>query len=126
MKKRAIVLALLVLLALAGMIGWQVGACYLANSEFQSDMRDLAVQNSFRSGMAPPPTEESLRESVLKSAKDHGIELDPQQVTVECSLTPDELTVSLTADYEVQLNLLGYSLPLHFTPSSYHSAKVVK
>lgn len=125
MRKNAIILGLVVLVSLAGVIGWQVGACCLANSELQSDMRDLAVQNPFRVGLAPAPTEESLRASVIASAKEHGIELDPQQVTVECTLDPDTLSISLRADYDAQVNLLVSSFALHFTPSSSHNSKVL-
>jgi hypothetical protein len=124
MRNRAIILGL-VLLALAGIIGWQVGACYVANSELQSDMQDLAVQSSFRIGLAPAPTEEGLRDSVMAKAKDHGIRLEPQQLTVQCTLTPDVLSISLAADYEVRVNLLVYSFTIHFTPSGFHSAKVI-
>lgn len=115
----------LVLLASAGVIGWQVGACYVANSELQSDMQDLAVQNPFRIGLAPAPTEEGLRASVVAKAKDHGIQLQPQQVAVQYTFTPDVLSVSLAADYEARVNLLVYSFALHFTPSGSHSAKVI-
>ena len=115
----------LVLLALAGVIGWQVGACYVANSELQSDMQDLAVQNPFRIGLAPAPTEEGLRASVVAKAKDHGIQLQPQQVAAQCTFTPDVLSISLAADYEARVNLLVSSFTLHFTPSGSHSAKVI-
>jgi hypothetical protein len=124
-RKSAIILGFVAFVSLAGIIGWQVATCYLANSELQSDMRDLAAQNSFRAGLAPAPTEESLRASVIASAKDHGIELDSQQVTVECTFDPDALSISLTADYDAHVNLLVSSFTLHFTPSSSHSAKVV-
>jgi hypothetical protein len=115
----------LLLLALAGVIACQVGACYVANSELQNDMQDLAVQNPFRIGLAPPPTEEGLRDSVIARAKDHGIQLQPQQVAVQRTLTPDALSVSLAADYEARVNLFVYSFTLHFTPSGSHSAKVI-
>lgn len=123
MRNRAIVG--LVLLALAGVIGWQVAACYLAKSELQSDMRDLAVQNPFRIGLAPAPTEQGLLNSVIARAKEHGIQLQPQEVTVQCTFTPDILSVSLAAHYETRVNLLVYSFTLHFTPSASHSAKVI-
>jgi len=125
MSKRAIILGLVVLVSLAGIIGWQVGACFLANSELQSDMRDLAVQNPFRVGLAPAPTEESLRASVIARAKDDGIEIDPRQVTVRCSSDPDALSISLAADYDARVNLVVSSFTIHFTPSSSYSAKVV-
>jgi hypothetical protein len=125
MRNRALIVGLLLLVSLAGIIGWQAAACYLANYELQSDMRDLAVQNPFRIGLASAPTEEGLREAVMASAKDHGILLDPRQVTVQCASTTDALSISLAADYEARVNLLVYSLPLHFTPSSSYSGKVV-
>lgn len=124
MSNRAIVLGL-ALLALAGISGWQVAACYLANSELRSDMQDLAVQNPFRIGLAPAPTEEGLRDSVIARAKDHGIQLRPQQVSVQCTLTPDVLSISLAADYETRVNLLVYSFTLHFSPSGSHRGKVI-
>ena len=112
-------------LALAGIIAWQVGACYVANSELRSDLQDLAVQNPFRIGLAPPPTEEGLRDSVIARAKDHGIQLQPQQVVVQYTFTPDVLSVSLAADYESRVNLLVCSYTLHFTPSGSHTGKVI-
>jgi hypothetical protein len=124
MRNRLIILGL-VLLALAGIIGWQFGACYVANSELQSDMQDLAVQSPYRIGLAPAPTEEGLRASVIAKAKDHGIQLEPQQVTVQLTLTPDVLSISLAADYEARVNLFVYTFALQFTPSGFHGAKVI-
>jgi hypothetical protein len=123
--KKCIVILGLVLLALAGVIGWQVAACYVANSELRSDMQDLAVQGPFRIGLAPAPTEEGLRDSVISKAKDHGIQLQPQQVAVQYTFTPDVLSISLAADYEAHVNLLVYSFTLHFSPSGSHSGKVI-
>jgi hypothetical protein len=114
-----------VLLLLAGIIGWQFAACYVANTELQSDLKDLAVQNSYRIGLTSPPTEEGLREAVITRAKDHGIRLEPRQVTVQLTITPEALSISLAADYEAHVNLLVYSFPLHFNPSSSYSAKVI-
>jgi hypothetical protein len=124
MKKGIVILGLF-LVSLAAIIGWQVGACYVANSELQSDMQDLAVQNPFRIGLAPAATEDELRDSVIAKAKDHGIQLQPQQVAVQYTFTPDVLSVSLAADYEARVNLLVYSFTLHFTPSGAHSGKVI-
>jgi hypothetical protein len=123
--RNLVILLGFVLLLLAGIIGWRFAACYLANAELQSDLKDLAVQNPFRIGLIPAPTEEGLREAVIARAKDHGIQLEPQQVTVRLTLTPDALSISLAADYEARVNLLVYSFPLHFNPSSSYSAKVI-
>jgi hypothetical protein len=124
MRKGAGILGLVVL-SLAGYIGAQFAACYVANSELQMAMKDLAVQSPFRIGLAPADTEEELRDSVMATAKDHGIPLEPRQLTVQRTLTPDMLSVSIAADYERRVNLLHYSYTLHFTPSSSHSGKVI-
>jgi len=115
----------LVFLALVAVIGGRVAACYWVNTEFQSDMNAIAVQNRFRMGMDPPPTEKELLDSVTASAKVHGINLEPRQVTVECTLQSHVLTVSLAADYEARVNALVYTFHFHFRPSSYHSELVV-
>jgi len=125
MRKQAITLGVLVVLAVASVIGWQVAACYVANSELQGDMTDLAAQNAYRIGLAPLPSEEELRDSVVAKAKDHGIDLDPRQVTVQRTIDDNVLAVSLAADYDARVNLLVYSFALHFTPTSSHSAAVM-
>jgi hypothetical protein len=126
MRKAAVILGLAVLF-LAAFAVWQITACYVANSELQSDMRDLAVQNGARIGLASFSTEEELRSAVVASAKEHGIQLAPEQVTVQRTLTPGMLEISLSANYEARVTLLGFSFTIHFTPSrSYRGEIVVK
>jgi hypothetical protein len=124
MKKAGIIFGLAVAL-LAGIVAWQIATCYVANSELQSDMKDLAVQNGARIGLNPANTEAELRDIIIAQAKEHGILLEPQQVTVQRTYTPDVLSVSLATDYEARVNLLAYSFTFHFTPSSSYSAKVI-
>lgn len=121
MKNRATIVV--VVLLVSGIVGWQVTACYVANSELQSEMQDLAVQNPARIGLAPLASEQQLRDSVIAKAKSHGIELDPQQVAVHLTNTPEMYSISLEAEYEARVNLLVYSFGLHFTPHSSYSAK---
>jgi hypothetical protein len=126
MRKAAVILGLAVLL-LAAFAAWQITACYVANSELRSDMKDLAVQNGARIGLVSFNTEEELRNAVVARAKEHGIQLAPEQVTVQRTLTPGMLEISLAADYEARVNLLGLSFAIHFTPSSsYRGGIVVK
>jgi hypothetical protein len=124
MKKAAVILGITVVL-LGGDIAWQVGACYMANIELQSDLKDLAVQNPGRIGLRPFDTEEELREKVIAKAKGHGIELAPEQVRVKRNLTPEWLDVSLATDYEARVKLLVVSVPIHFSAASSHSGKIV-
>lgn len=122
MKRIALISVVILLLAFPG---WQIAACYVANSELQSDLKDLAVQNGARIGWLSVATEDELRSDVVARAKNDGISLEPQQITVRRTMTPDELSVDLAVDYETRANLLVYSFPIHFTPSSSYSAKVV-
>jgi hypothetical protein len=124
MRKAAVFLGLAGLL-LAAHAAWQITACYVANSELQSDMKDLAVQNGARIGRANFGTEEELRNAIVVSAKEHGIQLAPDKVTVRHTLAPGLLEVSLAADYEARVTLLGLSFAIHFTPSSTHRGEIV-
>jgi hypothetical protein len=122
MKKIALISAVILLLAFPG---WQIAACYVANSELQSDLKDLAVQNGARIGWLSVATEDELRSDVVARAKNDGISLEPQQIMVRLTMTPDVLSIDLAADYEARANLLVYSFPIHFAPSSSYSAKVI-
>ena len=107
----------LAVLALALIAGWQVVACELANSELKEDLRDIAAQNSVRIGLAPPSTDEDLRSVVISRAKEHGIRLEPKEITVQRTGTVEAPGVNLAVDYRVPVSLPGYSFTLHFTPA---------
>jgi hypothetical protein len=124
MRKTVVALGLVIVL-LVGVVALQVAAAYLANSELQSDMTDLAAQNSARIGLSPIATEEDLRDAVISKAKEHGIQLMPQQVKVQRTLTPATLGISLSADYAARVNLLGLSFTIRFAPSSVHYAEII-
>jgi hypothetical protein len=124
MRKAAVTLGWAVHV-LAAFAAWQITACYVANSQLQSDMKDLAVQNRARIGLAEFSTEGELRNGVVARAKEHGIQLAPEQVTVQRTLTPRMSEISLAADYEARVNLLGFSFTIHFTPSNSYSGEIV-
>ncbi|MFZ0739485.1 MAG: hypothetical protein WA002_05180 [Candidatus Acidiferrales bacterium] len=116
-EKKAIILGTVVL-SIAAIIGWQIGSSYIANSELQYDMNYLAAQSRARVGLEPLRTEEELRNDVIDKANEHGIHLDPQQVSVQREIKPLEWTIFVAADYEARVNLLVFSFTLHFNPSS--------
>lgn len=124
MRKAAGILGLAALL-LAASAAWQITACYVDNSELQSDMKDLAVQNGARIGLSSFSTEEDLRNAVIAKAKEDGVPLAPGEVTVHRSLTPEMLEISLAADYRARVQLPGFSFPVHFTPSASHRGEIV-
>jgi len=124
MRKAAIILGSVVLLV-AAFAAWQITACYVANSELHSDMKDLAVQNGARIGLHPFSTEEELRDAVIARAKEHGIQLAPEQVTAHRELTAKMLEIRLAADYDARVNLGGFTYTIHFTPSSTHRGEIL-
>ncbi len=110
---------------LVGFAAWQVTTAYLANSELQSDMNDLAAQNGARIGLSAIATEGELRETIVSKAREHGIQLLPEQVMVNRSLTTGMLGITLAVDYAAPINLLGLSFNIHFAPSSVHYSEIV-
>ncbi len=92
----------------------QVTPPELANYSFQDDLREVAMA----AGANPNKTDEDLRNAVIRKAKEHNIELEPRQVTVQRITSPGMSAAYLAVDYSVPVNLPGYSFDLHFTPSS--------
>ena len=117
MGKVKLVLGLAVL-ALAVLVGWQIASCALTNLEFHEELRDIAAQGGARIGLGSFPTDEDLRDAVIREAERHDIQLEPSQVTVERSGTPRDPKIFLAADYTTCVRLPGGSFTLHFHPSS--------
>jgi hypothetical protein len=111
--KIIVVCALFVLLASTG---WQIGACEIANYELQDDLKDIASLNSWRIGLAAPKSDDDLREAVISRAREHGIVLDPRQVTVRRSGSSETPVVYLAVDYKAHITLPGYTFTLRFKP----------
>jgi hypothetical protein len=110
-------LKLILGLAIVGLIlysCWQVIPPELANYEFQQDLHDLAMQV----GSQQNRTDDDLRNAVLSKAQSHDIQLQDNQIIVQHIGTPGMLGMYFAADYTVPVTLPGYSLTLHFTPSS--------
>jgi len=106
----------LVLLVLS--IGWQIAAWELANMNLQEEIRDLASQAGAHVGFIPPSSEEDARQTVVRKAKEHGINLVPEQVTVVRKGSEDHSTFYIAVDYSVPVNLMLFTFRLHFTPST--------
>ena len=116
-KKAGFILGL-VLFAIAAIAGWQIAASYVANSELQTDINDLAAQPAAQIGLASMTSEDEFSKIVIDKAKDYGIRLQPKQVTVRVTNTPDACAIFLAADYEAPVNVLLFSFSLHFAPST--------
>lgn len=117
MRKLKLILGL-ALLIFAINAAWQVGSAYIASQELQEDLRDIAGETAARIGLAPPSTEDDLRGFVLQKAQSHDIDLQPDQVTVRFTGAGRATVIYLAADYTTDVNLIFYTLTLHFTPAS--------
>lgn len=116
--RRINIIVVLAVLAFAAVAGWQVGSCELANLQLQEDLHDLASGTSARYGYTAPRSADAFRDVVIDKAREHGIELEGSQVTVQQSGEGLNTTTYLAADYSVPVNLARFSFVLHFTPSS--------
>jgi hypothetical protein len=99
-------------------IGWQVGAAELGNIELQDDMKDMASQLGARIGFSAAKSDDDFRKAVIQKAQKYGIELEPEQVTVERTTSGDKTAIYLSADYRVHIHVVGFSHELHFQPHS--------
>ena len=116
--KNIAIIAAIVVCALSISVGWQIASCELANRQLEEELRDVASRNAEHIGLSAPTTDDDLRNSVIRAAKELNIALDPDQVTVQHSGEGKSSAVHLSADYTAQVRLLGFSLTFRFTPSS--------
>ena len=116
--RKLIIIALTALAAFAALGGWKAGTSKIANAEFEDDLHDLAGQVGIGATYRSPHTDEEFRDAVIQKARERGIDLDPDQVTVQRSGSGMATTMFLAADYTVQVKLPGREFYLHFTPKS--------
>jgi hypothetical protein len=117
MRKLGIVVALGLLLV-AGIIGWQVGSCELANYELQDDLHDMASQLGMRMGLDAPHSDEELVNSIISKAQKYDIELRPEQVTVRRRGSGENMVIYLAAEYTATIYFPGIYFTMHFHPAS--------
>ena len=116
--RTSVILFAIAAFVLALVVGGQIISCEIANIELQDNMRDLAAQLGARIGFSPPSSDEDLRGTVVRIAKQHDIDLDRDQVSVRRAGTGDKQTIYLEADYTQHITLPGFSFALHFTPTT--------
>jgi hypothetical protein len=100
------------------MAGWEVLAPEVTSVIFQDELRDTSAQLGWRTGVAPPNSDEDLRNIVIRKAEKHDIVLDPKQVTVQRTGEGEYTYWHIAVDYSVPVDLLVYSFKLRFRPTS--------
>jgi hypothetical protein len=101
------------LLAAVTMVGIKVIPPFFSNYEFEDSIRNEALQSTYSTR-----TEEDIRESIIKQARDYDIVLTPKQVKVSRSGNYGTGNLLIEADYSVPIELPGYSTVLNFHPST--------
>jgi hypothetical protein len=84
----------------------------------QEELHDMAAQAGSHIGFVTPMRDEEVSRAVILKAKEHGIDLDPAQVTVRRTNPGENSKLYLAADYTVRVSVGPFSFRLHFRPSS--------
>jgi hypothetical protein len=89
---------------------------YFSNYELADAVKTEAVQSTYTTR-----SEEDIKASVIKHARDYDIDLSPKQVHVMRNGGIGNGTLAIEVDYTVPLELPGYSTELDFHLSSKNS-----
>jgi len=94
--------------------GFQVIPPEMNNYSFQDDLRNISMM----AGSNLHQSDSDTLDQVIRKAREHDIQLAPEQVTVQRMNSAGGVAVYVAADYNVPISFPGYSFSLHFTPSS--------
>lgn len=103
--------AILGLLIVAGVLysAWLMVPAYFHNYELQDAIAEEARLSSYTT-----KSDEDVRESIYRKAKDMEMPITREQINVR----RDGSTLNIWVDYTVHVDLPGYPLDLQFHPSS--------
>jgi hypothetical protein len=92
---------------------WMIIPPYFANYQFEDQIKNEALHSTYTT-----KSEDDIRSSVLKQAKELDIPLTREQVKVQRMGTMGTGTILIDVDYTVHVALPGYPLDVHFHPST--------
>ena len=101
------------MMALVAIVSLKLIPPYFSNYQFEDFIKNEALQSTYGSR-----SEEDIRESVIKHAREYDIQLTAKQVRVSRTGTSGTGTLSIEAEYSIPVSLPGYSTTLEFHPSS--------
>ena len=101
------------LMVMLGFLGLKVVPVFFSNYQFEDFIKEEALHSTYSTR-----SEDDIRDTVIKHARDYDIDLTAKQVHV--SRTGGNGTGSLTieAEYTVSIDLPGYSTTVEFHPST--------
>ena len=86
---------------------------FFSNYQFEDFIKNEALQSTYGTR-----SEEDIRDSVVKHARDYDIQLTIKQVRVSRTGTGGTGSLSIEAEYSIPVSLPGYSTTLEFHPST--------
>ena len=86
---------------------------YFSNYQFEDFIKNEAIQSTYGTR-----SEEEIRESVVKHAREYDIPLTGKQVHVSRTGNSGTGTLTIEAEYSIPVSMPGYSTTLEFHPSS--------
>jgi hypothetical protein len=86
---------------------------YWANYQFEDAIKTEALMSTNSA-----KTEDAIRDTVLKKARDLDLPLTKDDIKVQRVGTQGNGSVSIEAPYTVPVNLPGYPMELHFNPTT--------
>ena len=101
------------MIVMLAIVGVKVIPPYFSNYEFEDFIKNEALQSTYGTR-----TEEDIKDSVIKHAREYDIQLTQKQVHVVRVGTSGAGSLSIEADYSVPVSLPGYSTTLEFHPST--------
>ena len=98
---------------IVALVGLKLIPPFFSNYELEDAIKTEATQSTYSTR-----TEEDIRESIIKQARNYDIALTPKQVHVSRVGGFGAGTLAIDAEYSVPVDLPGYSTTLEFHPSS--------
>jgi hypothetical protein len=90
---------------------WQIAWANIAHNMLTSDLREATAQIGGRIGLDAPSSDDDLRNLIIKRAADHGIALQPDQITIERFENTENSTwgLKVSTDYNVTIGFFGFT-----------------
>ena len=101
------------LFVVMGIVGIKIVTVYFSNYQFEDAIKTEAIQSTYGTR-----TEDDIRDSIVKHAREYDIPLTAKQVHVSRTGSNGTGSLSIEADYSVPVSLPGYSMTFDFHPSS--------
>jgi YbbR domain-containing protein len=101
------------ILGFVGLVCFKLIPPYFSNYEFEDSIKAESIQATYTSR-----TEEDIRDTIIKQARNYDIALTPKQVRVTRIGGPGNGSLNIEADYSVPVDLPGYSTTIEFHPTS--------